>query len=280
MVAERRRTWLRAIFGNVPLLLGGLIILGLGIVVLFSPNLSPHSPYTTQGLIIEQGQLKVPPFAPDEIHPWGTDVLGRDVLSLILAGAQRTLWLALLVVLARMLIGFTLGAIAGWLNGRWLDRLLLGLAETIAAFPTLLLAMLLILGLGIRQGFQPFVIALCFVGWGEIMQFVRSEVLTIRPKLFIESAVVVGLRSPRIILSHVLPNLVPALISLAALEMGAVLILLGELGFIGIFIGGGAFAELDADALLYHYSDVPEWGSLLSNVRVLRRVVSILFISC
>jgi hypothetical protein len=170
-----------------------------------------------------------------------------------------------------MVVGIVLGALAGWLNGSWVDRLLLRLAEIIAAFPTLLLAMILILALGIRQGLRPFIIALAFVGWGEIMQFVRGEVFTLRSKPFIESAVAVGLRTPRIILSHVLPNLASALISIAALEMGAVLMLLGELGFIGIFIGGGAFAELEYMGPLYHYSDVPEWGALLSNVRTYAR---------
>ena len=116
-----------------------------------------------------------------------------------------------------------------------------------------------------------FVVALCFVGWGEVMQFVRGQVMAIRPKAYIESAVAVGLRTPRILLSHVLPNLLPALIALAALEMSAVLMLLGELGFVGIFIGGGAFAELDVAGAPYHYSDVPEWGALLSNVRLYSR---------
>ena len=269
--AERRRAWLRGTLGNPPFVVGAILVVGLIAVVLFGPRLAPHSPYTTQGLVVEDGEFSVPPFEPDDAYRWGTDVLGRDILSLVLAGAQRTLLLAALVVSARLVVGFVLGAVAGWLNGSWVDRLLLGAAETIAAFPTLLLAMTLILAMGIRQGFRPFVIALCFVGWGEIMQFVRGEVMTIRPKPFIESAVAVGLRTSRIILSHVLPNLVPALISIAALEMGAVLMLLGELGFIGIFIGGGAFAELDVASAPYHYSDVPEWGALLSNVRAYAR---------
>ena len=269
--AERRRAWLRGTLGNLPFVAGGILVAILVAVFVFGPRLTPHSPYTTQGLVYEDGEFSVPPFAPSETYPWGTDVLGRDIMSLILAGAQRTLFLATLVVAARMVLGFVLGALAGWLNGSWIDRLLLAAAETIAAFPTLLLAMILILALGIRQGMRPFVIALCFVGWGEIMQFVRGEVMTIRPKPFIESAVAVGLRTSRIVLSHVLPNLIPALISIAALEMGAVLMLLGELGFIGIFIGGGAFAELDVFGAPYHYSDVPEWGSLLSNVRTYAR---------
>jgi hypothetical protein len=131
--------------------------------------------------------------------------------------------------------------------------------------------MTLILALGIRRGMVPFVIALCFAGWGEIMQFVRGEVMAIKPKPFIESAIAVGLRTPRLFLTQVVPNLLSSLISLTALEMGAVLMVLGELGFIGIFIGGGAFAELDVGGALYHYSDVPEWGSLLSGVRAYAR---------
>lgn len=267
----RRRAWLQGTFGNLPFMVGGLIVLGLFAVIILGPQIAPHSPYTTQGLTIEDGVFSVPPFEPDDIYPWGTDMLGRDILSLVLSGAQQTLFLAISVVLARILIGFLAGAIAGWLNGSWLDRFFLGLAEIIAAFPSLLLAMILVLAFGIRRGVEPFVIALSFVGWGEIMQYVRSEVMLIRPKLFIESAVALGARSPRIVWRHVLPNLIPSLVSIIVLEMGAVLMLLGELGFIGIFIGGGAFADLDIAGAPFHYSDVPEWGAMLSNVRTYAR---------
>ena len=139
--------------------MGGVLIAILVAVFVFGPRLTPHSPYTTQGMVYEDGEFTVPPFAPSQTYPWGTDVLGRAVMSLILAGAQRTLFLATLVVATRMIVGFVLGALAGWLSGSWIDRLLLGAAETIAAFPTLLLAMILILALGIRQGMRPFVIA-------------------------------------------------------------------------------------------------------------------------
>ena len=269
--AERRRAWFRGTVSNLPFVIGTVLVVLLLIVFVFGPGLAPYSPYTTRGLTYRDGELTVPPFAPDETYPWGTDPLGRDISSLVLAGAQQTLLLVITVVSARMLVGAVTGALAGWLNGSWVDRALLRAAEIIAAFPALLLAMTLILALGIRQGLRPFVIALCFVGWGEIMQFVRGEVMVVRVRPFIESAVATGLRTPRILLSHILPNLLPALISIAALEMGAVLMLLGELGFVGIFIGGGAFAELDIAGSPYHYSDVPEWGALLSNIRLYAR---------
>ncbi len=192
-------------------------------------------------------------------------------MSLIIAGAQQTFSLAFSVVAVRLLIGFVLGAIVGWFSGSWLDRFVLGISETISAFPAILFVMVVILGIGIREGMRPFVIALSFVGWSEIMQYIRSKVMEIKPKLFIESAEAVGAGTDRIITKHIFPNLIPGLISLLALEMGAVLMLLGELGFIGIFIGGGAFAELEIWGPPYHYSDVPEWGALLSNIRIYAR---------
>jgi len=161
---SRRRAWLQGTLGNLPFMVGAIIVLGLFAVIILGPQLAPHSPYTTRGLTIENGVFSVPPFEPDDVYPWGTDMLGRDIFSLVLSGAQQTLFLAISVVLARILIGFLAGAFAGWLNGSRLDRFILGLAEVIAAFPTLILAMILVLALGIRKGVEPFVIALSFVG--------------------------------------------------------------------------------------------------------------------
>ena len=253
------------------LVMGGLLLTLLFGVVVLGPTIAPHSPFTTQGMEFVDGQFLIPPFAPDAEYPWGTDVLGRDMMSLVLAGARQTLTLALLAVAARMVLGIVLGTLAGWNQGQSIDRVILGAAEVLSAFPTLILAMLLILALGIRNGYRPFLIGLSVVGWGEVMQYVRGQVIAMRPRAFVESAYATGAGTSRIVARHLIPNLAPALISLAALEMGAVLMLLGELGFIGIFIGGGAFAELVVDGQRYHYSDVPEWGALLSNVRLYAR---------
>jgi peptide/nickel transport system permease protein len=268
---DRLRVWRKGTLGNPVLLIGLLIVVGLFVVMFFSPQLSPYSPHETRGLTFEDGEMLVPPFEPGEAYPWGTDPLGRDIMSLVLAGAQQTFTLAISVVAVRLLVGFLMGALAGWFSGSWLDRFIIGASETIAAFPALLLVMVLILGIGIRQGMRPFIIAMSFIGWSEIMQYVRSKVLEIKPQLFIESAAAAGAHSGRILGKHVFPNIIPGLISILSLEMGAVLMLLGELGFIGIFIGGGAFAQLSIWGPPYHYSDVPEWGALLSNIRLYAR---------
>lgn len=264
----RQRSVLRSVSTNFPLIVGAILLLIVILIALFGHLLAPHNPYATQGLKIEDGEFLVPPFEPGEIYPWGTDVIGRDMSSLVLSGAWQTLRLAGLAVIARVVIGFLLGSVGGWYSGKTIDRLVMAVAEIISAFPALLLAMILILALGIREGILPFVIALCFVGWGELMQYVRGEVITMRSNTYVESAVSIGQRTYGIIKTHVVPNLTPAMISIIALEMGAVLILLGELGYIGVFIGGGAFMELDIGGAPYHYSDVPEWGALLSNVRL------------
>ncbi len=265
--AFRRRQWVRGTLGNPAFVLGGLILAVLLLMYFFGPILAPRNPFTTVGLRMVEGKLKSPPFPPSPEYPLGSDLLGRDILSLILAGARQTLTLALLVVLGQVLVGTLLGLVAGWVPGSRLDRLIQNVAAIIAAFPALLLAMILILALGIRQGMKPFVIALIVVGWGQVMQVVRSEVQRIRVQPYIESARVLGLPPVEILWRHVLPNVLPTLIVVASLEMAGVLLLLGELGFVGIFLGGGAFAEVFIGTAPYHYSDVPEWAALLSNVR-------------
>ncbi len=190
----------RAVLHNYPLLVGGLLVGGLLVVIVFGPQMAPGNPYQTRGLVNIEGKLTVPPFPPSEQFPWGTDLLGRDLLSLILAGAQQTLTLAILAVAARLVVGVMLGVLAGWRNNSLLDRSIVGLAGVISAFPTLLIVMILILAFGIRQGMRPFILALCFVGWGEIMQYVRAEVIGIRTRPYIESAVAAGARSGRILL--------------------------------------------------------------------------------
>jgi ABC-type dipeptide/oligopeptide/nickel transport system permease subunit len=268
--ARAARSRARKALLNIPLLLGAALVLLLTVIVLFGPRLAPIDPSRTEGLISVDGEFLSPPFAPGDTYRWGTDALGRDLLSLILAGARQTLTLAVLAVATRLLVGVVLGGIAGWTNGSALDRGILAVAEVIASFPTLLLSMILILALGIRRGMPPFIVALCFVGWGEIMQFVRGQVTAIRPQPYVESAVAAGARTPRILFRHILPHLVAALTSITALEMGAVLMLLGELGFVSIFIGGGTLIAQTSGQLVLH-SDVPEWGAMLSSLRYMAR---------
>jgi hypothetical protein len=164
-----------------------------------------------------------------------------------------------------------LGAVAGWWKGGRFDRLVVGAANVWAAFPTTIFALLLIEGLGIQQGMWVFVVTLCIVGWGEVAQVVRQQVINIKPQLFIEAARSIGARASRILAQHTMPSLLPLLIVLGVLEMGGILMLLAELGFLNIFLGGGFRVEIGEAGrmvpVIAYFSDIPEWGAMLANVR-------------
>ena len=257
---------LRSVFGNPALIIGVLLVLGFFGLALFGERLTEANPYEIHGVMIIEGEIGAPPYPPSTIFPWGTDHLGRDVQALVLAGAKQTLALALFAMVARVLIGTVLGMTAGWWQRGWVDRLVTGAVGVWAAFPVTLFAMILIQALGIQKGMWVFVLALCLVGWGEVAQFVRGQVIGVKPQLYIEAARAVGARAGQILMRHVLPNLLPSLLVLAVLEMGSVLTLLAELGFLNIFLGGGFKVELIGDVIA-HFSDVPEWGALLANIR-------------
>ena len=260
---HRWRRW-RAAFANPSLWLGGIIALMLAAVAVWGPAWTHTDVYLANPQIWENGVRLVPPLAPSASYPLGTDAQGRDILDLILVGTRRTLIIALFATLARVVIGGALGFLAGWFSGSRLDRAIMGLAEALAAFPTLLLAMLVVYALGIEQGLMVFVAALALVGWGEVMQTVRSQVMAIKPMEYVEGAIATGLSQVRILSAHVLPNVWPSLVSLGFLEMGGALMILGELGFLGVFIGGGFAADGEGIPTLVYY-DIPEWSVMLAN---------------
>lgn len=267
----RRRWWQQRLVGNPALILGTLLVLGLLGIMLWGPQLTSASPYQIHGVMMIEGKIGAPPYPPSSVFPWGTDHIGRDIQALVLYGARTTLMLAFWGMLARVGLGTLLGLLAGWWQDSWLDRVVRRAVGVWAAFPLTLFAMIIIQALGIQQGTWVFIAALCLVGWGEIAQAVRSQVLSLKPRPFIEAVRVVGAGSGRILLYHILPQLFPTLIVMAVLEMGGVLMLLAELGFLNIFLGGG-FQLSIAEAgrmmpVIARFSDIPEWAALLANIR-------------
>ncbi len=110
MGKDQIRVWIKGTLGNPALVIGFIVVAAMVCVMFFSPQLSPHSPYTTQGLTYTDGEFLVPPFEPDQTYPWGTDPIGRDLMSLIISGAQQTFTLGIFVVAVRLVVGFLLGA--------------------------------------------------------------------------------------------------------------------------------------------------------------------------
>lgn len=254
----------RAVRGGY-FLLGATLVAILVLAAVLGPELAPHNPFVVKPLKWIDGELHKAPFLPGSEYPFGTDDLGRDQLSLLLYGARTTLVMALIATLVRLLLGLLLGTFAGWWAGSVYDRALLAFTEFLASIPGLILAILLVYAVGIHRGQMAFIVALSLVGCGEVAQIMRGHVLTIRNELYIEAARAVGLSSPEILSRHVLPNLIGTLLALASLEMGAVLLLLGELGFVNVFIGGGRIGISESARAAYHYFDVPDWGAMLGT---------------
>ncbi len=273
MRAFRRREVARAILSNKTFILGTVMVLGLLVLYFYGPAMARINPYAIQGISFEGGVISKPPYPPDSRYWLGTDVLGRDLFSLIVSGARQTLTLVFFAAGTRLLIGTVLGLVAGMNRGR-LDQVLSGLSQVFTGLPALLVAMILILGLGVRNGMWVFVVGLAAVGWSEIFTFVRSETARLLGRPYVESAVASGNSPVGIAVRHLLPNLLPSLISLASIETASVLLLVGELGFLSIFLGGGLLVELYIDMPRYHYSDVPEWAALVANIREYARTYS------
>ena len=246
-------------------LVGSLLVVLLVLLAVLGPDLAPHNPFLVQPIQWIDGELFKAPFAPSRIYPLGTDDLGRDQLSLLLYGARTTLVMAFIAMVLRMLLGLLMGTFAGWRPGGFVDRAVTILAEFMASIPGLILAVLLVYAIGIRRGQVAFIVALALVGCGEVAQIMRGHVMSIRHEQYIEAARAVGLSSPQILSRHVLPNLMGTLLALAALEMGSVLLLLGELAFVNVFIGGGRIGYSESAGEAHHYFDIPDWGAMLGT---------------
>lgn len=267
-----RLSW-RDILFNLPLLLGGLVVLALLLVVLFGPLWTTYDPHITALSVLphfdaETNEMIRPPFVPSPDYPLGTDNWGNDMLGLLLHGARVTLVAVFFITLGRILLGTFLGSLAGWFAGRWPDQAVTALIAVITSLPILLSSYILIFALDIRKGLPVFLIALSITGWTEIAQVVRSELLVIRRQLYVEAAVATGLRGRQILIRHVLPNILPQLLVVSFLEMSAALLLLAELGFLGVFVGGGSsfsMGELMAPPTPIPLPEVPEWGMLISQ---------------
>ena len=185
---------------------------------------------------------------PDSVHPFGTDLLGRDLLSRVLYGGRVAVAMAAGGVTLALVLGTPLGLLAGY-NGRRLDHLLSRVMEVWMAFPGLLLAIIIVARLG--PSLVNTVLALGVVGAPGYFRLVRNMTLSARHAPHVEAARALGARNRRILLRHIAPSGLPALIVLATARMGALILAGGALSFIGL----GAQPPL------------PEWGALLASGR-------------
>jgi peptide/nickel transport system permease protein len=184
--------------------------------------------------------------APSFSHPLGTDQLGRDVLARVASGARISLVVATLVTIAGAIVGGLIGLLAGTIGGAG-DGLVMRVMDSILAFPPLILAMAVTVGLGIGLDTAAIGIALVSVPW--YARLLRSEALRIRSLPFIEAAHAVGATRGRIIYRHVVPHTLPVLFIQMAAAFGYAVVALAGLSFIGL----GAQVP------------TPEWGAMMTE---------------
>jgi len=250
---------------------GLVIVVGWLALGLAAPLLTSVDPLKTRSFVIIGTRTIPAPFEPGTYgYPLGSDNAGRDVWVEVMYGARATLTIAFAVLLARLVAGTALGAVAGWFSGRPVDRLVSALVDAFAAFPTILFALLWIFAFDIRSGLSAFVVALAITGWWGFGRATRSAVVALQGRPFLEAGRALGLSEFALFARHVLPNLMPILAVAAALEASAILLALGELGFLGIVVGGGFNIPIDDRGLgggtQFIFSSA-EWGAILAGGR-------------
>jgi peptide/nickel transport system permease protein len=235
-IRELRFT-LKLLQRNPSAVAGFVIIVAMVLMALSAPLLAPYNPVR-----ISLADRLAPPSAA---HWFGTDEIGRDLLSRVMYGARISLWIGIVVVLIAGGAGAVIGAVAGYL-GRRVDNLIMRVMDVVLSFPPLVLAMALAAALG--PSLDNAILAVAFVMIPKFARMVRGEALAVKEKQFIAAARASGAGSFWIIRHHVLPNCFSSVIVLGTLILGETILIAASLSFIGL----GA------------QPPTPEWGAMIS----------------
>jgi ABC-type dipeptide/oligopeptide/nickel transport system permease subunit len=219
-----RDAW-RRLLRNKLAVAGGITVILLVFLAIFADFLAPYS-YTKTNF----GRLNE---APTREYPFGTDQLGRDMLSRMIYGARVSMLVGLGAQIIIVLIGVPIGAVAGWAGGR-LDTLLTRFIDVMYAFPRLLFVILVMSMLG--AGLLNIFIAIGLTGWVGIARQTRAQVLALRQKEFVEGARALGARSWRLLVRHVMPNALSPIVVAVTFGIPEAIFTEAALSFIGVGI--------------------------------------------
>lgn len=224
-----------------PLNMVGIIFVALTIILaLFGPLIAPYSstaPDYTATLV-----------SPSGAHLFGTDEIGRDIFSRVLAGAVYSLQIAGIVVAIGATIGTALGLLAGYTGG-WTDEILMRITDIFLAFPVLVLAMAIAATLG--PSIQHTILALTALWWPWYTRLIRGQVLALREREYIEAARAVGVPPLRVMWRHVLPNTLAPLLVQVSLDVGYAILAAASLSFIGLGV----------------QPPTPDWGVMIADAQ-------------
>ena len=233
---SRRQDFLNAFFSNRLAIFGTAVMSIFILMAVFAPYVAPYSPL--------QQHLPQKFEGPTLAHPFGQDELGRDILSRVIYGARISLTAGLAAVALATVVGTIIGLAAGYL-GRWPDSLLMRLMDVLLAFPSILLAIVIVSILGPSLPNAMLAIGIVFIP--QIARVVRSAVISVRERDYIEAERALGAGNIQIVFSGILPNSMAPLIVQATLTLGTAIVDIAALSFLGL----GARAP------------TPEWGAML-----------------
>jgi peptide/nickel transport system permease protein len=223
--------------------LGLYLMVALYLATLLAPFLTPYEPNLILADIAEARHLP-----PSLEHLLGTDKYGRDVLTRLLYGARISLSIGFVAVTISITLGTVIGAVSGFFGGI-VDTTLMRLVDTLISFPRLVLLIMVI------ALFQPsiliVIVVLGFTLWPSSARIVRGEVLSLREREFVEAARALGLSSPRIILRHIIPNVLGPVIVAATLGLGNIILIEAGLSYLGLSV----------------QPPTPSWGTMINDGR-------------
>ena len=216
------------------------IVMVLLVCAVFAPLVAPHDPTDINML-----ESREAPFGSLS-HPLGTDVMGRDMLSRLIYGARSALFMATVALTAGTILGTALGLISGY-KGGWVDALIMRITDVSLGFPTILVAILLMVLLG--PGMEIIILAVALGVWDRYARMIRGEVLYLKEMDYVTLAKIAGVPPWLIVWRHILPNTVNVLMILTSLRVGQVILLEASLSFLGLGLPVGA----------------PAWGIMVSE---------------
>jgi peptide/nickel transport system permease protein len=220
--------------------IGVVIVLIMLILAIFPEQIATHSPNEHNFADMLQG--------PSANHYFGTDDYGRDIFSRVVHSTRIDLTIGVVATIVPFIVGSILGLLAGY-YGKWVDTILMRILDIFMAFPfmVLVIAIIAVLGPGVNNVY----IAIWVVGWKYYARLVRSEVLVIKNTEFIQAAKVLGYSDARILLRHILPNVLSSAIVFAAADVVMCMLAAASLSFLGLGV----------------QPPTPEWGSIIAGGR-------------
>ena len=226
-------------------LLGIAVVVLIGAAAILAPLLARHDPTSID--LVSRLQR------PSAAHWLGTDVQGRDIWARLVYGARVSLAVGVISLCIALLLGVTLGLIAGY-YGRWVDELVMRLADVTLAFPTLLLLIAMVAAL--QPSLAVVFATIGIVGWAGMARLVRGQVLVVRQLEYVQAVRALGARDWRILLRHVLPNVIAPVVIAATLGIAGAIMAEAALSFLGLGV----------------QPPTPSWGAMIADGRDLSQL--------